>query len=397
MQRDARCGRWVTGKNPIGEGIEPEIMAIAMSFVWLRRFAIIGTIFFLALHHGLAGPATGIVPSFILRNQATRIIGLNLENTDGEKLGKIKDLAIVTPSGEVKYVLVSSGGLLGVAAHTKIVPAGAVSLATTKVGTACLEIGPRKWKTAPLFNQKSYAELSDGRHAAEIEQFYFGRNKAPAARRMAPTGAGAVHTGGPLVLRLASELVGRRVQGPGRENIGVLSDLLVDLQGAKPTFGIIWAHRQSRKDYTFAVAYHALGFDGIRFTTSANAAMLERASSFNPKVWAAPEPNAIYRYLMLDADNTAHNARDRNGYGLTPADQSEAEPDLQITSRVRQQLIGDDQLTFTAKNVKIITINGYVTLRGPVKHQFEKDMIQRKAERIAGDGKVKNLLEVEQE
>jgi len=200
-----------------------------------------------------------------------------------------------------------------------------------------------------------------------------------------------------MILRLVSELMGRRVQGPGGQSIGVLSDFLIDLEGRKPTFGIIWAYRQSRKDYTFAVPYGALGFDGVRFTTGASLATLERARNFNTKVWAAPEPNAIYRYQMIDAANTARNARDRAGSGLTPVDQSETEPDLQITSRVRQQLMGDDKLTFTAKNVKIITVNGYVTLRGPVKHQAEKEIIQHQAELVAGNGKVENLLEVEQE
>src|SRR5204863_3105889 len=199
------------------------------------------------------------------------------------------------------------------------------------------------------------------RKAAQIERYYVAANRTPAARQVAPTGGSVARAAGPMILRLVSELTGRRVQGPGRESIGVLSDLLVDLQGRKPTFAILWAHRQSRKDYTFAVPYSALGFDGVRFTTSANGAALERARSFSPRLWAAPEPNAIYRYQVLDVDNTARNARDRDGDSLTPADQSENDHDLQITSRVRQQLVNDNALTFTAKNVKIITINGYVT------------------------------------
>jgi osmotically-inducible protein OsmY len=56
----------------------------------------------------------------------------------------------------------------------------------------------------------------------------------------------------------------------------------------------------------------------------------------------------------------------------------------------------DDGLTLTAKNVKIITINGRVTLRGPVKHAGEKAAIEKKAEEIAGNGKVDNQLVVEQ-
>jgi hypothetical protein len=293
------------------------------------------------------------------------------------------------------------------ASHTRIVPARAISLATTKAGTAWLDISLRKWKAGPQFKHKTYSELGDAKKGAQVDQFYFSGNGTPTTTggNGTPTttaytkrmeASGAERAPGAIILRLASELIGRRVQGPGAQSIGVLSDLLVDLEGGKPTFGIIWAHRQTRKDYTFAVPYGWLGFDGVRFTTSAGAARLENARNFNVKVWATPEPNAIYRYQVVGADNTARNARDRTGFGLTPVDQSETERDLQITSRVRQQLMSDDKLTFTAKNVKIITVNGYVTLRGPVKHQSERDIIQRKAELIAGNGKVENLLEVEE-
>jgi hyperosmotically inducible periplasmic protein len=369
-----------------------------MSLAWETRRLTTALLLSAAATRTLAGLPSPMVPSYIANNQATRVIGKTIENTDGEKLGKIKDLVIAGPSGEVKYVLVSSGGILGVASHTKVVPAPAVSLATSKAGIAWLEIGSGRWKSAPQFKRKSLSELTDARKAAQLEQYYFAGNARPTQKAMPATGPGASGRSGasPATLYLASELIGRGVQGPGRESIGALADLLMDLQGGKPTFAIIWAHRQIRKDYTFAVPYQSLGFDGIRFTTSASAATLERARNFNAKIWAAPEPNAIYRYQMVNADNTARNARDRDGRSLTPLDQSEAESDVQITRRVRQQLTTDDKLTFTAKNVKIITINGRVTLRGPVKHQFEKEIIQRKAELIAGNGKVENLLEVEQ-
>lgn len=367
-----------------------------MSLVKQSWLTVVAALLLYAGLEGLAAsPSAGVSP-FVLNSQATHIIGEALENTDGEKLGKIKDLVIATPSGEVKYVLVSTGGILGVASHIKIVPATAVSLATTKAGIASLDISLARWKNAPRLGHRSYSELAQAGKAAELDQFYFGAKGKPGARQTQPTGRMAAWPAGQSTLRPVSELLDKRVQGPGREKLGVLGDLLVNLEGNKPTFAILWAHRQSRSDYTFAVPYHDLGFDGVRFTTSATPAVLDRARRFNAKVWSTPEPNAIYRYQVLDADNTARNARDRDGEGLTPVDQSETEPDLQITSRVRQQLIHDDKLTFTAKNVKIITINGYVTLRGPVKHQFEKDIIQRKAELVAGNGKVENLLEVEQ-
>ena len=97
---------------------------------------------------------------------------------------------------------------------------------------------------------------------------------------------------------------------------------------------------------------------------------------------------------QVPADNSAKNQRDVKGGPLTPEDQSNAKPDIDLTARIRQAVVKDDALSVLAKNVKIITVDGAVTLRGPVNSQAEKDSIQAKAVQIAGAGKVTNQLEV---
>ena len=57
--------------------------------------------------------------------------------------------------------------------------------------------------------------------------------------------------------------------------------------------------------------------------------------------------------------------------------------------------MGDDSLSLNAQNVKIVTSNGNVTLRGPVKTEREKESIEAKAKQVAGVHRVTNLLEVE--
>jgi hyperosmotically inducible protein len=93
-------------------------------------------------------------------------------------------------------------------------------------------------------------------------------------------------------------------------------------------------------------------------------------------------------------DNTGRNVRDRSGETLTPGDQSESEADRTLTQRIRQAVVADDSLSTTAKNVKIITVNGVVTLRGPVNSTQEKANIDAKAQHIAGANKVDNQLEI---
>jgi len=93
-------------------------------------------------------------------------------------------------------------------------------------------------------------------------------------------------------------------------------------------------------------------------------------------------------------DNTAVNKRDRDASALTPMDQSESPSDLKITQEIRQAVMKDGSLSFSAKNVKIITIAGKVTLRGPVKNAAERTAIESAATKVAGAGRVDSHLEV---
>jgi len=96
----------------------------------------------------------------------------------------------------------------------------------------------------------------------------------------------------------------------------------------------------------------------------------------------------------VEPDNTGRNVRDRNEATKTPADQSENEVDRTITQNIRRAITSDDSLSTNAKNVKIITNDGTVTLRGPVKSEKEKADIEAKAKQVAGVKNVDNQLEV---
>jgi hyperosmotically inducible periplasmic protein len=94
------------------------------------------------------------------------------------------------------------------------------------------------------------------------------------------------------------------------------------------------------------------------------------------------------------ADNTAKNKRDRNDASKTTGDQSENEADRKITQEVRKSIVDDDKFSTSAQNVKIITNDGQVTLRGPVKTEEEKKAIESKAKQVAGVKNVENQLEI---
>jgi osmotically-inducible protein OsmY len=94
------------------------------------------------------------------------------------------------------------------------------------------------------------------------------------------------------------------------------------------------------------------------------------------------------------ADNTKTNERDRNTAALTPGDQGENDIDRTITQKIRQGVMKDDALSMTAKNIKIITANSVVTLRGPVKSDKEQSDILSIARGTDGVKRVDNQLEI---
>jgi osmotically-inducible protein OsmY len=96
-----------------------------------------------------------------------------------------------------------------------------------------------------------------------------------------------------------------------------------------------------------------------------------------------------------NADNTANNSRDTNSGTLTAANQSNSRPDVKITQQIRQQVVADtNHYSVDAKNIKIITANGKVTLRGPVDTDAEKTGIEGIASTVAGRGNVDDQLEI---
>ncbi len=94
-------------------------------------------------------------------------------------------------------------------------------------------------------------------------------------------------------------------------------------------------------------------------------------------------------------DNTATNQRDRSGETQTSGDQSNSSGDLKITQAIRQALMKDSELSTTAKNIKVVTANGQVTLRGPVKNAQEKAKVAQLASSAAGGARIDNQVDVE--
>jgi osmotically-inducible protein OsmY len=88
------------------------------------------------------------------------------------------------------------------------------------------------------------------------------------------------------------------------------------------------------------------------------------------------------------------NQRDQSKSEPTADQQKDNRTDQDITRQIRQSIMADKSLSTYAHNVKIITQNGQVTLKGPVRSEEEKQAVASKAAAVAGENKVTDDLSI---
>lgn len=232
-------------------------------------------------------------------------------------------------------------------------------------------------------------------------------------------------------IQKASKLIGTSVKNLQDEELGDVENLLVDLSSGRIVAVIVsTGDFLGMDDVLSAVPASALRYTTDRDTLQLDTTKetLSKAPHFKADQW--PDFNQpgyardVYRaynvqpYFTTDGtteaddsrryvrdreertpatrqpDNTARNVRDRDDQTLTPFNQGNSKADVDTTAKIRKEITAADGMSVNAQNVKVITQNGRVTLRGPVKTAEEKRLIGEIANRIATSGNVDNQLEV---
>lgn len=96
----------------------------------------------------------------------------------------------------------------------------------------------------------------------------------------------------------------------------------------------------------------------------------------------------------IKPDNTKVNERDRDANEVTAGNQKENKNDIAITAKIRKMVVDDTSLSTNAHNIKIITVDGIVTLKGPVKSDAEKETIAKHAMHVVDEKSVKNEIDI---
>ena len=149
--------------------------------------------------------------------------------------------------------------------------------------------------------------------------------------------------------------------------------------------------------FTLAIAAPMLLLSAFTVQAGRDCEHGKQDSALQQSAPAGADVQVIAEDAGHDADNTDRNDRDRKGDTLTPLDQGKSEADRTITQTIRKAVVDNDNLSTNAHNVKIITVDGAVTLRGPVKTTEEKATVEALAQKASGVKSVDNQLEVERD
>jgi len=339
--------------------------------------------------------------------KASDVIGMEVKNYQGEKLGKVDDLAVDLETGRIVQVILSTGGFLGIGDTQVAVPPGALHRdATDKV--VHLNADKEKLKAAPKFEMSKWATCCESNHVAEAYRYY-GEEPYFAAMYKAPSVKNSL-TGLGYVQK-ASKVMGLSVKNLQDEKLGKVENLVVDLSAGRIVAVIVSSGGfLGMGDELSAVPPTALRLnpdhDALQLDTTKEA--LSRAPHFKanqwPEVGSPSYADGVYRAyrvepyfttnVITEPDNTVRNVRDRSNRTLTPLDQGNSTADRDTTAQIRKEILAAKGMSVNARNIKIITIDGQVTLRGPVNTAEEKRFIGTIADKIAKSENVDNQLEV---
>ena len=159
-------------------------------------------------------------------------------------------------------------------------------------------------------------------------------------------------------------------------------------------------------DTLSAVPVAVLRYDNAAkaFKTKLTKEQLGKAPQFKKDAWPdyseATSTEALRSYRdsiggdVSEPDNSAQNEKETREDAPDPTDQGNSDKDVQITKDIRAGIM-DADLSFNAKNIKIITNNEHVTLKGVVGSESERKVIIKIAGNHANTGKITDDMKVD--
>lgn len=157
--------------------------------------------------------------------RASKIIGTNVENANGDRIGEIKDMVVDMQNERVRYVVLSHGGVLGIGDKLFAYPMSMVTTEGTNRDKLVMNVNKEQLDKAPGFEKNKWPDFADSSYTGRIDE-YFGAQ----SRRDGEKAAQIVR---------ASDLIGKNFDDANGKSAGEVEDLVVDSSTGNVEYAIV--------------------------------------------------------------------------------------------------------------------------------------------------------------
>ncbi len=350
----------------------------------------------------LAADASGHA-NFRAEQQAVSIIGLDVNDSQGQRLGRVKELALDLENARIVEVIVSSGGFLGLGRRTSAVPPGALVFDSGRAALR-LDMDKANFKAAPSFAMSKWVEHCQSGRVAEVYRYYGQQPYFAADGQNSVSGNTATEPLG--YIQRSSKLLHIEVKNLANETLGSVHTFLYNLSAGRVRHVVVLALGlgQTRRviparALRFNPAHDTLYLDVSTqaFEDEPRFRWTDGGSSDIPREIYAEYQQETYSNRMVGANHavaTRQNFQEGAAKVYTPLAQGASNYDMDKTRRIYAAMRSDSRLSQNAQNVEVGTFNGRVTLRGHVNTEEGKRIIGDIAAMAGRPESVSNLLEV---
>ena len=210
--------------------------------------------------------------------RASEIIGARVENPGGENLGDIQDMVVDLQNQEVRYVVLSHGGILGIGDKLFAYPLSMVETKSGDEDRLVIDADKERLENAPGFAKNQWPDFADSSYTGRIDQYY----GSDSARRDGATPGNTVR---------ASELIGKNFDDAQGNDAGEIEDLIVDASTGRIQFAIVdfddsWNEQADDRLVAVPLSSFALrGDDNDDLVIQSSAASIDMSHAFASSDW----------------------------------------------------------------------------------------------------------------
>lgn len=312
--------------------------------------------------------------------EAGKIIGQVVVDTQNQKVGRVKELAVDWQAGRVVEILIDTGGFL--TSHGRIVAIPPETLAAMESGDGLRMTGDvDEFENAPEFDQSRWKDTTGAAAVADVyERFH-------------------VHPYGQVTtLEPSSKIVGLAIRNQHNQRLGKVETLVVKLPGGTipdvivASKGFLGGGKLTAvppQAFYFAPEYNAMILDTTREA-------LRDAPHFRADDWRTGINKPISISVVYDSLNVLHSpAYQQGGTAMddpAPNHRDDMQTDITITLEIEHKIMATEGLSIDARNTHVYTLRGYVTLHGIADSEKEKATVGEIAATVVPPDHVSNLI-----